>query len=351
MTRESILWIALAVLLPGCPGDKPAGPAQPVEQAVEEAPPSDDPLATDNSLCFGDRRKVSLESKVAVGDKTATTVGYRLDLPTAAEDQLVLGILANIENSTPATLANLDGFVEAFQDAGADAILVDGDVGDSRVDLEANLGRLARSGIPVLAMVGNREGRVDFERAVDAVRAEHPAVFNLNHIRLVNTPVADLVTLPGYNDRNFVHKSDGCVYDSNELQFLTGVLADADSPVVLVAHSSHKMEGEDAVDHAIDTGNIGNPDLREWVQENKVHFGIYANAQEAGGRGTDLSGSRVIKPGTAVGELFVNPGPAMSDPWTMNDRSESRGMGMVATFAANKLSYQVIRSEQAAAAE
>ena len=242
-------------------------------------------------------------------------------------------------------------WIDPFADAGADAILVDGDVGDSRVDLEANLGRLARSGIPVLAMVGNREGRVDFERAVDAVRAEHPAVFNLNHIRLVNTPVADLVTLPGYNDRNFVHKSDGCVYDSNELQFLTGVLADADSPVVLVAHSSHKMEGEDAVDHAIDTGNIGNPDLREWVQENKVHFGIYANAQEAGGRGTDLSGSRVIKPGTAVGELFVNPGPAMSDPWTMNDRSESRGMGMVATFAANKLSYQVIRSEQAAAAE
>ncbi|MDP7110746.1 MAG: hypothetical protein QGH45_02215, partial [Myxococcota bacterium] len=120
MTRESILWIALAVLLPGCPADRPAGPAQPVEQAVEqaveEAPPSDDPLATDNSLCFGDRRTVSLESKVAVGDGTATRVGYRLDLPTAAEDKLVLGVLANIGNSTPATLANLDGFIKAFQE-------------------------------------------------------------------------------------------------------------------------------------------------------------------------------------------------------------------------------------------
>jgi hypothetical protein len=347
MQRGSILWLAAAVLISGCPGDKPAGPAEPVEHVAEEVPPSDDPLATDNTLCFGDRRKVSLESKVAVGDKTATRVGYRLDLPTAAEDQLVLGILANIENSTPATLANLDAFVEAFREAGVDAILVDGDVGDTQADLEANLGRLAGSNIPVLALVGNREGRVDFDRAVDAVRAEHPAVFNLNRIRLVNTPVADLVTLPGYNDRNFVHKSDGCVYDSNELQFLTGVLADADSPVVLVAHSAHKMEGEDAIDHAIDTGNIGNPDLREWVQQNKVHFGVYANAQEAGGRGTDLGGSRVIKPGTAVGELFVNPGPAMSDPWTMNDRSESHGMGLVATFAARKLSYQVVRLEPA----
>ncbi len=354
MRQIGVFWVALALAMPGCGGDStdgPAGPAQPPEHVAEEAPPSEDPLATDNSLCFGDRRKVSLETTVEVPTGTARVVGYRLDLPTAAEEQLVLGILANIENSTPGTLANLDAFTAAFKEAGADAILVDGDVGDTQADIEASLKRLAGSGLPVLAVVGNREGRVDFQRALEAVAAAHPAVFNLNRVRLVNTPVVDLITLPGYNDRNFVHKSDGCVYDGNELQFLTEVLAGADSPAMLVAHAAHKMEGEDAIDHAIDTGNIGNPDLREWIQTNKVRFGVYANAQEAGGKGTDLGGSRVVRPGAAVSEMFLNPGPAMSDPWTMNDRSESRGMALIATFTGGKLSYQVVRSEPAADSE
>ena len=355
VTRSCIALLALSLLLPACgPSEEPLNPAQPTEQPAEVAPPSEDPLATDNTLCFGDRRKVTLETRVATASGEAVQQGYRLDLPTAAEDRLVLGVLANIENSTDETLANLDAFVTAFEEAGADAIVVAGDVGDSRADLDATLARLGKSGKPVLAMVGNREGRVDFQDAVEAARKDIPTVFNLNRVRRVNTPAMDLITLPGYNDRNYVHKADGCVYDASEIEFLSRLAGEADSPVLLVAHAAHMMEGEDAIDHAIDTGNIGNPDLREWVLENKVRFGVYANAQEAGGKGTDAVGTRVIKPATPVGELFVNPGPAMADPWTMNDRSESRGMGMVVTFEDGKLAYDVVRpgaGETEAAAE
>ena len=320
--RPCIALLALTLLMPACgTSEAPQNPAQPADQPPEVAPPSEDPLATDNTLCFGDR----------------------LDLPTAAEDRLVLGVLANIENSTPETLSNLDAFVAAFAEAEVDAILVAGDVGDSRTDLDATLAGLGKSGKPVLAMVGNREGRVDFQGAMEAIREDAPAVFNLNRVRRVNTPAMDLITLPGYNDRNYVHKADGCVYDASEIEFLSKLAEEADSPVLLVAHAAHMMEGEDAIDHAIDTGNIGNPDLREWVLEHKVRFGVYANAQEAGGKGTDAVGTRVVKPATSVGELFVNPGPAMADPWTMNDRSESRGMGMVLTFADGKLAYDVVR--------
>ena len=49
--------------------------------------------------------------------------------------------------------------------------------------------------------------------------------------------------------------------------------------------------------------------------------------------------------------MFRTPGPAMADPWTMNDRSESRGMALIATFTGGKLSYQVVRSEPAADSE
>lgn len=345
--RAWIAVIALTLLLPACGTPTPEGPAQPVDRPAEVAPPSEDPLATDNTLCFGDRRKVTLETRVTTGAGEAVQQGYRLDLPTAADDRLVLGVLANIENSTPGTQANLDRFLAAFEEAAVDAIVVAGDVGDTRADLDANLGKLGASGRPVLVLIGNRESRVDFEGALDAIREDAPAVFNLNRVRRVNTPAMDLVTLPGFNDRNYVHKADGCVYDALEIQFLSRLTEEADSPVLLVAHAAHMMEGEDAIDHAIDTGNIGNPDLREWVLETKVRFGIYANAQEAGGKGTDAVGTRAVKPATPVSELFVNPGPAMADPWTMNDRSESRGMGLVLTFADKRLSYEVIRIEAA----
>jgi hypothetical protein len=51
----------------------------------------------------------------------------------------------------------------------------------------------------------------------------------------------------------------------------------------------------------------------------------------------------LLKEGTSAPTLFLNPGPADTSPWEMNDRSTSRGMATVFRLEADRASYKLLR--------
>jgi hypothetical protein len=51
----------------------------------------------------------------------------------------------------------------------------------------------------------------------------------------------------------------------------------------------------------------------------------------------------LVAQGTLSTQLLLNPGPADSIRWPMNDKTESVGMAAVMTIAGGKASYKVER--------
>src|SRR5688572_16032721 len=81
-------------------------------------------------------------------------------------DKLVIGAVSDIKENTPENLKNLETFVSAFKKAKADVIVAAGDSGMNADQITASLEVLAATGLPVLAIIGNREGKADYAKAI-----------------------------------------------------------------------------------------------------------------------------------------------------------------------------------------
>ncbi len=258
--------------------------------------------------------------------------------------QIKLGILNAIKDLQPETKENLDQFVARFKEAGVSAIVVDGDTAFEESEMADIFGRLGETNLPVLAVIGNSESRGEYNRGALAAWKTHHNVLNMDFVRRVDLPGLTLVSLPGYYDKRFLHDVGGCVYKPEDAEALVTLAKGAKNPVVLVSHGPPKMAGKSAIDFASNAGNIGDEAMTKAITQAKIAFGVHGHVLEAGGRGTDLSGKSSVKPGTFAKTLFVNPGPANSLPWKMNQGADSHGMAMVLTIAGGKAKYELLRA-------
>jgi hypothetical protein len=87
---------------------------------------------------------------------------------------------------------------------------------------------------------------------------------------------------------------------------------------------------------------VGDPELASVMAQAKISFGVFGHILESGGRATDLSGKKQVKPNSLASELFVNPGPAFSDPWELNSGTVSHGMAAILTIKGGKAEWQSI---------
>jgi hypothetical protein len=67
--------------------------------------------------------------------------------------------------------------------------------------------------------------------------------------------------------------------------------------------------------------------------------------QEAGGRAMDID-SNPIKEGEAKAQLFLNPGPADTVAWRLNDGGWSYGMAATLTVKGGNASYKMFKAAQ-----
>jgi Icc-related predicted phosphoesterase len=355
MTRLRVFPLTLAAaLLCACP-KKPedAEPKPPVAPTQEAQPAKDKPVdATKlaDPACVARWSEEGEPKTFEAGGKTYTLKGAHLqETSKDDDDQVVLGLVADIKEDTAENLANLDDIVRFFKDQQAEVLVAVGDLGDDQKQIENALDRLAASGLPVLAVIGNREGRAAFNDAVAAAASRHNNVINLNHVRLVTLDDAALVSIPGYHNKVYIHADDGCLYGPSDLDATRPIVQAAKGKrVVLISHGPPKQDGAEALDRTLEQVNVGDPALADFIKDNGIKFGAFANIHEAGGRATNLAGQSLISEGKPSDELYLSIGPADSVRWQMNDGTESTGMASLMTIKGDKAWFKVHRVQRKA---
>jgi Icc-related predicted phosphoesterase len=335
--------VVLLFVLAGCGKKQAETPPPPAQPAPAPAPKPEVAKAPARPSCIGPVATGG-EATLKVGSATWKQNGSTVTLVTPPKKgELVVGLVTDIKEATDENQANLKNIAAWFTKKGVSFVLVAGDTGMSARDIAAALSVLAATKVPVFDIIGNREGVGYYEQGTAGAREAHPNVFDLDKVRRIDTPVLDVVSLPGYFNPKYLHAEDGCLYQPADVAALADIVKSCDSPVLLVSHGPPRQKGALALDRTSEGENVGDPELARALAELKIPFGLFGNIHEAGGRATDLAGEQIIPQGKLVPSLYVHPGPADAVEWVMNDGTRSLGMAGLLTVKGNKAKYEILR--------
>ncbi len=256
-----------------------------------------------------------------------------------ATGELKIGALAGLKDADDENLAFIRKLVSELQRRGADVLIADGDVGDNPDEQETLLGTLVESGLPVLAVAGNREVRSELDAAEGELRKKGARIVDLSHARVVDLGDATVVGLPGTFERRLVHADGACVYVQRDIDAVAAALDRIAPPVVLVAAVPPRGQDRNALDVS-EGQNIGDPRLLPLLQ--KAQFGIFGQVWESGGRAIDRKGTPVPQR-TESEQLYLNPGAADHTPWPLSDGTTVAGQAALLTIRGRKATWETIR--------
>jgi predicted phosphodiesterase len=344
-----------AVLLFSVACKKDAPPAATVTKVEPPAPvkpkPPKAPVAgakKSDDQCVG-RLTDKPQETIKVGNLEMERNGSTVTLKgTDPDDQFVIGQLSDIKDHTPKNIASIKLFVEWFKKEGADAIVLNGDLGNTQKGIEHILDTIAGNiEVPVLAFIGNRECKGDFNKALAASHKKYPHVINMNHVRVFNADDASIVSLPAYYNATYLHCPEGCQYFTEDVAALETFAAETTAPVrVITAHGPPRMNTPEGLDRIHDGVNVGDQDLANFLAVKKLFpFGLFGNIQEAGGHATTLAGKKLPE-GAFHDSLYLNPGPADHVPWSMLDGTSSFGMAGLLSIKGKQGAYKVLRLKE-----
>ncbi len=359
MTSRTWVLATACLALGGCKAERPAPPLArpatpapaPVKVVKTGSSTSSVPGQSDPN-CLGPI-DLAAPQQLTLGGRKAELAGYKLTFaaPANKDAPVSFGVLGGINEDSGENLVNLAKYVEFFKAEKVDAILVGGDVGESAEAIARGLAPLAETGLPTFALIGNRECSGDFNDAIARLQKTSPNLVNFNKVRHVEFGTVDLLSLPGYHDKRYLHCASGCQYFKQDVEALKALAQAAKNPVVLVAHGPPRGATQAAVDSAAEAGNVGDTNLNALITEAGIPFGVFPNIKEAGARATDLEGASVLKEGQLASRLYLNPGPADSVAWAMNDGTQSVGMAAVLTVQGRQASYKLFRARPLTAEE
>ncbi len=351
---KSLLLAALtAFALTACSEKK--APAPPPEQPKPEVktPPQQpaEPRADKECAAPLDPGPVV---ELKFGDRVGKQSGARLSFADAdADGDLVLGVLGPINDDSGANIVALRKYLKFFADEKVDAILVTGDVGEVAGGISRVLEELAASKVPVLVTIGNLECRGEFTNGVDAAKAKFANVVNLTQVRVVEFPELTLISLPGHHDPKYIHCATGCQYLPSTVKEVVGAAKASKAPVALIAHGPPRGKGNQALDFAGGSENVGDEAITAAINDANIAYGFFSNIKEAGGRASaDPEGTSLVKEGATSKKLFVNPGPAdATTGWELNDGTSAIGIAAAFHLKDGEASYKLLRLKAPTAAE
>jgi Icc-related predicted phosphoesterase len=335
---SAVLLASAALAVSACPS-KPAEqpPAPPPVAAVV-------PKAVSNPLCIG-KFESAPEEKIEIAGKSYVRKGSTLTQETIdADDEFVIGQISDIKDHTPENAANLQLAFDWMKGEKVDAIALTGDLGESAESVQRVLEDAAATGLPVLAIVGNRECAKHFDDGVKAAQIKFKNVINLNQVRVLNFDDLSIVSMPGYFNKSYIHCAEGCEYTADDVKNLPELAKATTAPVrMLISHGPPLQTGPLAIDRIHEGANVGDPALSEVMKGGLFAFGMFGNIQEAGGYATNLAGDVRVAPETYADSLYVNPGPIDSVRWVMLDSSESVGMAGIVHVKGKQAQYKIKR--------
>jgi hypothetical protein len=271
-----------------------------------------------------------------------------LDAPGAREKlrppqgQIRIGVMAGLKEADEENVAHLRRLVAELKRRGAEVLVADGDLGDNPDEQETLLGTLTESGLPVLAVAGNREVRSDLDAAEGELRKKGAKILDLSHTRVVDLGDAVVAGLPGAFERRQLHSDGACIYVQKDIDALAGALERTSAPVLLVA--AVPPRGQEGKGLDVSEGqNVGDPRLAALLK--RAQFGIFGQVWESGGRAVDAKGAPV-RPGVESDQLYLNPGAADRTPWPMNDGTTVAGQAALLTIRGRRGSWESVRIEE-----
>ena len=257
----------------------------------------------------------------------------------AATGELKIGALAGLKDADDENVAWIRKLVGELKRRGAEVLIVAGDLGDTLEEQETLLGALTESGLPVLAVAGNREIRSDLDAAEAEARKKGARILDLSHTRVVDLGDATVVGLPGAFERRQLYAEGACVYVQKDIDAVAAALERLPQPTLLVA--AVPPRGRDAKGLDVSEGqNVGDPRLSHLLA--KVPFAIFGQVWESGGRAVDARGAPVPAK-TESAQLYLNPGAADRTPWPMSDGTTIAGQAALLTVHGRKASWEQVR--------
>lgn len=318
---------------------KAAAPASIVDKV--KAPPALKAASTSNA-CVGALGASTPVATFKAGSISWERKGAVLTAKRKATGKFVVGLIASTKDASPGNVKNWNYFSGEFKKAGVEFVFAIGDLGRTFKDLVKVFVHFGHGHPWALGVLpGNGDSQHAFNWAIRRLSAHVPNLVDLTAVRQIKGDGIDFITLPGYFKSFYLRAKDGCSYLPSDVQALEAVIKAAKNPVALVSHGPPQGKSKTSIDYAIDT-NAGDPALAALIGKLKVPFGLFAHIHEAGARGVGADFSTVIKPGTAVANLHVNCGGALSQPWELLDGKVSHGRAMVVTFEKGKASYSVL---------
>ncbi len=334
--------------------EKKVEPPKPAVEAPKPPPPAppkvEEPRA-DAECAAGLEPGPAVDAKV--GDHAAKSAGYKLTIDgVGSASALSLGVLGPVNEDSGQNMLALKKYLKFFQDEKVDAIVVTGDIGEVADGIGRVLNVVAEAKLPVLVIIGNRECRADYSDGVAAAQKNSTNIINLNKYRVVELGALSIVSLPGYHEPNYINCATGCRYYKSTVDDAVRAAKDSKVPVVLVAHGPPHGAGNAALDYVSGGENVGDKQIDQAIADGKIRFGLFSNIKEAGGRAAaDPEGTTLVKENTPSDTLYLNPGPADTVGWEMNDGTRSNGMAGVFTFKDGKGSFKIYRAKAMTAAE
>jgi len=394
-SRLAVLWVVIlfgvcTVLGAGCikkEKDKESTRKKP-DASARAISAGTTALKASQDDCVGPIVRSGKPKQLTLNDVKYTKSGYLLTQTSSDPDEeIVVGIVSDTKENTEENRKNLDLILDFFEKEKVDLIIHLGDVASllpmpEEIDVpekdkdgipltEADKERfkrrvtnkarreamarslenivemisiLADSDLPVFVIIGNRECKTTFNSAMATLAEDYPNVFNLNAIRRVDLDDLDIISMPGYHDPEYVHCSwDKCLYYESDTLSIIKLAREANDPVLLVSHGPPRQKDRNGIDVVSEGANVGNPWLTSAIEKAGIAFGAFGNIQEAGGKATSLDGTSIISQDKFVNSFFLNPGPADSMIWSMNDGTESQGMAAVIHFVGSKAKYKILR--------
>ncbi len=276
-------------------------------------------------------------------EHTGGTVKVRRIAPRVSRHPK-LGVLAGIKDLEPETQAVLTRFLNDFEKADVDAVLIGGDTASEPGDLDRILSFLTgATERPLLVIAGNMERAAALNHSVLTVRQQgHSQLLNLDTIRRYDGDGVDVVSLAGYFDKAYLHLAGGCIYKDKDLDAVERAAAAADDTVVFLSHGPPRQRGQQAIDYVPGADNVGDPQLTRVITNAKIQFGVFGHILEAGGYATDLAGKHVLA-NKLLSSFYLDQGSANPLLWRLNDGSTAYGLAAIITVDGKKASYEILR--------
>jgi len=257
----------------------------------------------------------------------------------APSGEVKIGVLAGLKDADEENVAFIRKLVAELRRRGAAVLIADGDLGDNPDEQETLLGALAETGLPVLAVAGNREVRSELDAAEGELRKKGGRIVDLSHTRVVDLGDVTVVGLPGTFERRLLHAEGACVYVQRDIDAVATALERVPPPALIVAAVPPRGKDANALDVS-EGQNVGDPRLAPLLE--KAPFGIFGQVWESGGRAVDRKGAPV-KPGIESEQLYLNPGAADHTPWPLAGGGTVAGQAALLTVRGRMASWLPIR--------